>query len=301
MDHKQLHDTYRVNKGGAGSFDQVMQGWEVLLETRRGCQYPLHGARRQRGPPLEIYHFFRDELKAEYMQFIPIVERATAETLPLANQGWSERPAATARSTRRAASWSPSARCRPEQYGRFLIAIFDEWVRRDVGKVFVQSFDAALANWVGQPSLCIFQPTCGNALALEHNGDLYSCDHFVEPAYLLGNIQETHMIELVASEQQRKFGQDKLDSLPKYCRAMRGALRLLRRMPAQPFHPDAGWRAGIELSVRRIQAILQPHQPPDAPDGRSAAPRALRRRGDEYPGDGRNAENEAGDCPGAAQ
>jgi uncharacterized protein len=91
-------------------------------------------------------------------------------------------------------------------------------VRRDVGKVFIQMFDVALGSWVGVHSLCVFAPTCGTALAMEHNGDVYSCDHFVEPDYLLGNIQETHLIELVASDRQRKFGQDKQDSLPRYCR-----------------------------------------------------------------------------------
>jgi uncharacterized protein len=91
-------------------------------------------------------------------------------------------------------------------------------VRRDVGQVFVQIFDVTLGSYLGQHSLCIFSPTCGNALALEHNGDLYSCDHYVEPDYLLGNIQSTHMIELIASEKQRQFGQDKLETLPRYCR-----------------------------------------------------------------------------------
>ncbi|MEJ5198589.1 MAG: SPASM domain-containing protein, partial [Anaerolineae bacterium] len=96
---------------------------------------------------------------------------------------------------------------------------FDEWVRRDVGTIFVQMFDAALASWVGAaPALCVFAETCGNALALEHNGDLYACDHYVEPDYLLGNITETHMLELVASDKQRKFGTDKRDTLPRYCR-----------------------------------------------------------------------------------
>ncbi len=107
---------------------------------------------------------------------------------------------------------------KPKQYGSFMIGVFEEWVRRDVAKVYVQIFDVTLGSYVGQHSLCIFAPTCGNAMALEHNGDLYSCDHFVEPDYLLGNIQETHMIELVASDQQRKFGMDKRDTLPKYCR-----------------------------------------------------------------------------------
>src|SRR5207244_39986 len=106
-----------------------------------------------------------------------------------------------------------------EQWGAFLITIFDEWVRRDVGTVFVQMFVGALASWVGvPPALCICSETCGNALALEHNGDLYSCDHFVEPKYLLGNIKQKHMIELVRRDQQRQFGLHKRDSLPRYCR-----------------------------------------------------------------------------------
>ncbi len=213
-----LHDIYRVNKGGSGSFEQVMRGYQVLqkhgVDVNILCT--VHAANADH--PLEIYHFFRDELKAQYMQFIPIVERATVESLPLANQGWSERAGGDRPLYTQIGDLVTERSVKQEQYGRFLIAIFDEWVWRDVGKVFVQSFDAALANWIGQPSLCIFQPTCGNALALEHNGDLYSCDHFVEPAFLLGNIHNTHMIELVASDQQRKFGQDKFDSLPQYCR-----------------------------------------------------------------------------------
>jgi uncharacterized protein len=213
-----LHDAYRVNMGGSGTFEQVMRGWHFLLkhEVDVNILCTVHAANADH--PLETYRFFRDELKAQYMQFIPIIERATPETLPLANQGWSERAGGDRPLYQQIGELVTERSVKPEQYGRFLIAIFDEWVKRDVGKVFVQSFDAALANWVGQPSLCIFQPTCGNALALEHNGDLYSCDHFVEPAFLLGNIQETHLVELVASEQQQKFGQDKFDTLPQFCR-----------------------------------------------------------------------------------
>ena len=107
---------------------------------------------------------------------------------------------------------------KPEQYGKFYISIFEEWVRRDVGKIFVQMFDVTLGTHVGHYSLCIHSPTCGTALAMEHNGDMYSCDHFVEPDYLLGNINDEHMIELVSSAKQKKFGNDKLDTLPKYCR-----------------------------------------------------------------------------------
>jgi uncharacterized protein len=215
---KELHDAYRVNKGGQGSFDQVRQGWETLMEHGVDVNIlcTVHAANGDH--PLEVYHFFRDELKAQYMQFIPIVERATAVTLSLADLGWGEHPGADRPLYTQVGELVTGRSVKPEQYGRFLIAIFDEWVRRDVGQIFVQSFDAALANWVGQPSLCIFQRTCGQSLALEHNGDLYSCDHFVEPAFLLGNIQQTHMIELVSSEPQRKFGQDKFDTLPQYCR-----------------------------------------------------------------------------------
>jgi uncharacterized protein len=108
---------------------------------------------------------------------------------------------------------------RPEQFGRFLIQVFDEWVMNDVGKVYVQTFEAALRNWIRMPTsgMCVFEKTCGYGLALEHNSDLYACDHFVVPDYLLGNIKEEHMLELVGSDEQYKFGQDKYDTLPRYC------------------------------------------------------------------------------------
>lgn len=133
--------------------------------------------------------------------------------------GWSERPGGERPLYTQTGNLVTERTVDAVAYGRFLNAIFDEWIRNDVGKVFVQLFDTTLGAYFEQYSLCIFSPTCGNALALEHNGDLYSCDHYVEPDFLLGNIQETHMIELVASEQQRQFGRHKLDSLPQYCRA----------------------------------------------------------------------------------
>jgi len=214
---RELHDAYRVNKGGAGSFDQVMHGLEHLKkhQVEFNILCTIHAANQDH--PLEVYHFFRDELGAQYIQFIPIVERATPDTLPMANLGWSERAGGERPLYTQNGNLVTDRSVNPEQYGRFLNAIFDEWVQRDVGKVFVQLFDVALGSWIGQHSLCVFSPTCGNALALEHNGDLYSCDHFVEPDYLLGNIQETHMIELIASDRQRQFGKHKLESLPAYC------------------------------------------------------------------------------------
>ena len=214
---KAMHDTYRVNKGGAGSFDQVMRGLDVLKEYAVDFNIlcTVHNANADHGA--EVYRFFRDELGAEFMQFIPIVERANETLLPLANVGWSERDGGERPLYVQQGNLVTERSVKSKQYGRFLIDIFEEWVRRDVGQVYVQLFDVTLGSWVGQHNLCIFSPTCGNALALEHNGDLYACDHYVEPDYLLGNIHETHMLELVASDKQRQFGQDKLDTLPQYC------------------------------------------------------------------------------------
>jgi len=214
---REIHDTYRINKGGAGSFDQVMRGWEVLNKHQVDVNIlcTVHAANQAH--PLEVYRFFRDELGARFIQFIAIVERATRDSLPVANEGWSERPGGERPLYIQEGHHVTERSVGPEQYGRFLIDIFEEWVRRDVGEIFVQLFDVTLGSWVGQHNLCIFAPTCGNALALEHNGDLYSCDHFVELDYLLGNIKETHMIELIASDQQLKFGQDKMTSLPRFC------------------------------------------------------------------------------------
>jgi uncharacterized protein len=217
---RELHDAYRVNKGGSGTFDQVMTGLAYLKKHRVDFNIlcTIHAANQDH--PLEVYHFFRDELEAEFIQFIPIIERATAEMLPLANEGWSERVGGERPLYTLTGNLVTERSVTAKKYGQFLIAIFDEWVRRDVGQVFVQHFDSALNNWVGAPgAVCIFQETCGNALALEHNGDLYSCDHYVEPEYKLGNIKETHMIELITSPEQLKFGLAKRDTLPHYCRA----------------------------------------------------------------------------------
>ena len=151
------------------------------------------------------------------MQFIPIVERVTPEMLALSADGWGgrRRPLYT-QSGDQVTARSVGA----EQYGRFLVDVFEEWARRDVGDVFVQIFDTALAHWLGMDKvgLCVHARTCGDAVALEHNGDLYSCDHFVEPDYLLGNITAGRtLLQMVESPQQRAFGNAKLDTLPQYC------------------------------------------------------------------------------------
>lgn len=215
---RELHDAYRVNKRNEGSFDEVMRGWNCLrghsVDVNVLCT--IHAANADH--PLEVYRFFRDELHAEYIQLIPIVERATAETIGLANQGWGGQKGSDRPLYRQAGNLVTERSVTAAQFGRFLIGIFDEWVRCDVGKVYVTTFDVALGSWLGQHNACIVSPTCGSALVLEHNGDVYSCDHYVEPEHRLGNVRQSPLKTLVASEKQRRFGQAKFDTLPRYCR-----------------------------------------------------------------------------------
>jgi uncharacterized protein len=210
-----IHDTYRLNRGGEGTFKQVMRGWQYLrkhgVDVNILCT--VNAANQHHGR--RVYTFFRDELGADWIQFIPIVERATAATLPIANLGWAEQPGGPRLLYTQTGSLVTERSVGGEQYGRFLVDIYEEWVRRDVGKVFVQLFDVTLHAYFGQHLLCIHAPTCGYGPALEHNGDLYTCDHFVEPDYLLGNIHQTHLLELVASPRMREFGDNKRDKLTK--------------------------------------------------------------------------------------
>ncbi len=214
-----IHDRYRVDKGGGPTHHRVLAAARLMAEQGVDVNIlcTVHTANEDRGT--EVYRYFRDEVGARYLQFIPIVERATPESLPVADAGWGTsgrevRPLYTLDG-----SLVTSRSVTAAGWGRFLESVFDEWVRRDVGTVFVQIFDAALASWVGAaPSVCIFAETCGNALTVEHTGDVYSCDHFVEPRYLLGNIRDRHLLEMVASPEQRAFGTDKRDTLPRYCR-----------------------------------------------------------------------------------
>ncbi|HMK12814.1 MAG TPA: anaerobic sulfatase maturase [Acidimicrobiales bacterium] len=195
----ELHDTYRVDKRGNPTSAKVSRGLELL--RAHGVEFnvlcTVNAANQDHG--LEVYRYFRDELGARFIQFIPIVERDN-------DTGFQEGDQVTDRSVA------------PEAFGRFLTSVFDEWVVRDIGTVFVQAFDAALASWLHLPaSVCVFAETCGKAVALEHNGDLYSCDHFVEPKHLLGNITETPLVTLVTSQKQFDFGNAKRDTLPRYC------------------------------------------------------------------------------------
>ena len=194
-----MHDAYRVDKRGEPTFDKVIRGldllkahgvdWNVLCTVNAANQHH----------PLDVYRFFRDDLGAEHIQLIPIVERDN-------DTGFQEGERVTHRSVD------------PGAWGRFLITVFDEWLCHDVGSVFVPHFDAALASWVGAPaSLCIFGETCGNAVALVNQPEQEMLGSFVEPDHLLGNITTTHLVELMASPQQRAFGEAKRDTLPRYC------------------------------------------------------------------------------------
>lgn len=190
----ELHNIYRVDREGNPTFDRVMAGIELLKkhDVEFNILTCVHAGNANH--PREVYRFLRDEVGARFIQFIPIVERTPEGEIT-------------------------EYSVKPKQYGDFLIKVFDEWVQRDVGRVYVQIFDAALPAWVGLPTgLCIFGRTCGRQLAMEHNGDLYSCDFHVEPDYKLGNIQDRPLIELVNSRQQQEFGLAKWNALPTYCR-----------------------------------------------------------------------------------
>jgi uncharacterized protein len=204
---EELHDRYRRDKGGRPSFAKVFRGMQLF--KKHGVEFNTltcvqrHNALR----PLDVYRFLREE-GSGFMQFIPIVERKA----PPGEDGLTlvkpDTPEAMV------TDWSVE----PRAYGQFLSDIFDEWVRSDVGRIFVQIFDVSLEAWFGrEPSLCVFRETCGDGLALEHNGDLYSCDHYVYPSHRLGNILNDALGDMVDSPFQWKFGTDKRDTLPRYC------------------------------------------------------------------------------------
>lgn len=212
---RELHDAYRVDKRAKPTFDRVMRGLELMQRHRTNFNTLTVVNARNVRHPLDVYNFLKST-GSTYLQFIPLVERNPSAVareqgfdlaLPPGNELVNDREHVTA--------WSVPS----EAYGDFLIAIFDEWVRGDVGRVFVQMFDVTLGNHLRLgASLCVFSETCGNAVVMEHNGDVYSCDHYVYPDYLLGNIANIHLGDMVNSERQRTFGTDKRDTLPRYCR-----------------------------------------------------------------------------------
>ena len=206
---ERIHDHYRLNLHEDGTWKKVMKGIRLLQDYQVDFNTLSVINKFNAGYPLEIYSFLKS-IGSKYHQYIPIVEQSVTEDnhypLSLVSPDYIGKTRIT--------DWSVS----PEQYGDFYIQIFDHWVRNDVGSVFVQMFDVMLANWVGEPcGLCVFDATCGNAAVIEHNGDVYSCDHYVYPENLLGNILTESLIEMMLSKKQQSFGAKKRDALPDFC------------------------------------------------------------------------------------
>jgi uncharacterized protein len=221
-----LHDHYRRDRRDQPSSSRVLAGWERLVRHGVDTNVLCTVNARNADYPLEVYRYFR-EMGVEFVQFIPIVERIGPHGELAGPPGGDDDDFAVA-------PWSVA----PAQYGRFLCAIFDEWVRHDVGRVFVQLFDLQLGVWAGQPaSLCVYAPTCGSGLALEHNGDVYACDHYVYPDYRLGNVTQTPIGALASLPQQRRFGLDKADRLPAACKTCKWRFACHGGCPKHRFLP----------------------------------------------------------------
>lgn len=229
-----LHDAYRVDRGGRPTFDAAMRGLRVL--RRHGVEHNVLCTvnRRNADHPLDVYRFFRDEVRTTWLQLIPVVE-------------WEDVDRVSSRSVR------------PDQLGRFLCSIFDEWVRRDVGRVFVQTFEAALRSWVGAPAtgVCVFDETCGGALVLEHDGNVYSCDHFVDEAHLLGNLRERGFVALASSPSQVRFGRAKLEELPRECLDCEVLFACHGECPKNRLRAAAGGERGLNYLCEAYRSFFR--------------------------------------------
>ena len=202
------HDHYRLTAAGKPSWKKVMQGIKQL--KKHGVEWNAMAVVNayNANHPLEFYRFFKEN-GCQFLQFTPIVERLTRheDGRTLASLADKDEISLS------------EASVAPEQWGYFLCAIFDEWVRKDVGKIFVEIFDCTLANWMGiSPGICAYSKECGHAGVMEHNGDVYSCDHFVFPEYKLGNIRDHSLIDMLYGEQQQEFSRLKHSSLPRQCK-----------------------------------------------------------------------------------
>ena len=232
---QEYHDHYRVTPAGKPSWEKVMQGISLLKKHRVEWNAMAVVNAYNAEHPLEFYHFFRDN-GCQYLQFTPIVERLTehedGRTLAsLADDR--EIPLADASVT-------------PQQWGNFLCTIFDDWVRHDVGKTFVEIFDCTLANWMGVlPGICAYSKECGHAGVMEHNGDVYSCDHFVFPEYKLGNIREQSLIDMLYGEKQQAFSRLKHTSLPRQCKECDMEFACHGECPKNRFEKDKYGEQGL--------------------------------------------------------
>ena len=232
---QEYHDHYRVTPAGKPSWEKVMQGISLLKKHRVEWNAMAVVNAYNAEHPLEFYHFFRDN-GCQYLQFTPIVERLTehedGRTLAsLADDR--EIPLADASVT-------------PQQWGNFLCTIFDDWVRHDVGKTFVEIFDCTLANWMGVlPGICAYSKECGHAGVMEHNGDVYSCDHFVFPEYKLGNIRDQSLIDMLYGEKQQAFSRLKHTSLPRQCKECDMEFACHGECPKNRFEKDKYGEPGL--------------------------------------------------------
>ena len=232
---QEYHDHYRVTPAGKPSWEKVMQGIQLLKKHRVEWNAMAVVNAYNAEHPLEFYHFFRDN-GCQYLQFTPIVERLTehedGRTLAsLADDR--EIPLADASVT-------------PQQWGNFLCTIFDDWVRHDVGKTFVEIFDCTLANWMGVlPGICAYSKECGHAGVMEHNGDVYSCDHFVFPEYKLGNIRDQSLIDMLYGEKQQAFSRLKHTSLPRQCKECDMEFACHGECPKNRFEKDKYGEPGL--------------------------------------------------------
>ena len=227
---QEVHDRYRKDKGRLPTFERVMRGLECLQAAGVDFNTMSTINKASEGRGLETYRFLKS-IGSRYMQFMPVVEHVKdGRIVDPSEEG------------ARIAPWSISGIA----FGRFLCDIFDEWVKRDVGRVFVGQFDAALACWCGvPPGICVFSDTCGGNAIVEHNGDLYPCDHFVYPKYRLGNIAETPIRELMASDAQVRFGIDKRNTLPSACRKCRWFFACHGECPKHRFNRTEKGETGL--------------------------------------------------------
>lgn len=210
-----IHDRYRRDREGKGTFAKVMAGLRLLQKHKITYNVLASVARDTAAHPLDGYHFFKDQ-GVEFIQFAPIVERLPDELRR--KQGLSFAGPATLDKEEKQTQVTPWT-VGVEEYGDFLIAIFEEWVRHDVGKIFVMNFEWALNAWIGNPSpVCIHAEQCGKSLVMEHNGDVYACDHSVYPQYHLGNIDTDSLLEMARKSRQTGFGIIKESALPRWCR-----------------------------------------------------------------------------------
>ena len=217
---KELHDAFRIAKNGSPTFDKVLAATELLRKYEIKFNTLTVVNRLNARRPLDVYRFLRSEVRPHEMQFIPSVEPKVF--CSVAPQNWNPQTAPFYNSTAAhpgtpdsvVTDWSVD----PGDWGYFLCKVWDEWYRRDYGKVFVNLFETAVAQWMGKDAqVCVYHEFCGKGVALEHDGSLYSCDHYVYPDYKLGNISETSSSQMVFSEKQMKFGLNKFYSLPRRC------------------------------------------------------------------------------------